>query len=118
MKSPLNSTVGDDALCAWQPVPGVVWVQTRSPHHARRLAKRADGGLVMTGVAGGYLRTYEFRHSLAWAVRLIRRYLSADMTAGEPIIRPAGRGRTPGAVRVPGLPTPLRNAPLVEPVPQ
>jgi hypothetical protein len=79
----LNAAIGGHELCAWQPVRGVVWVQTRDPRHARRLAKRADGCLVVRGVAGGYLRTFEFRRSLAWAARLMKRYLGAEMTANE-----------------------------------
>ena len=76
-----NTAVGDRDLCAWQPVRGIVWVQTRNPKHARRLAKRSDGRLVATGVAGGFLRTYEFAHSLAWAVRLMARYTASETTA-------------------------------------
>jgi hypothetical protein len=70
----LNTTVGISDLCAWQPVPGVTWVQARLPEHANRLAKRSDARLVVRGMAGGYLKTYEFRHSLSWAQRLICRY--------------------------------------------
>lgn len=73
MKS-LNTVIGTRVLCAWQPVPGVTRVQTLSARHARRLAKRRDGRLVAIGVAGGYLRTFEFLHPLSWAERLIRRY--------------------------------------------
>jgi len=41
-KVPLNTAVGDRDLCAWQPVKGVVWIQTResglceAPGQARR----------------------------------------------------------------------------------
>ena len=80
---PLNTAVGDQDLCAWQPVHGVVWVQTRNPNHARRLAKRGDGRLVAYGVAGGYLKTFEFRQCLAWAVNLMNRYTAAEVTANE-----------------------------------
>jgi hypothetical protein len=76
---PLNTTIGDRDLCAWQPAPGVTWVQTRNPKHSIRLARRSDSRLVMVGVAGGYLRTFEFRHSLGWAVRLLHRY-TANVT--------------------------------------
>lgn len=87
IKIPLNAAVGDRSLCAWQPVPGITWVQTRDPVHARRLAKRSDGRVVAVGVAGGYLRTFEFRHSLAWAIRLLERYTASETTANEEIIR-------------------------------
>jgi len=85
--NPLNTTVGDRDLCAWQPVRGVIWVQTRNPNHARRLAKRSDGRLVAYGVTGGYLKTFEFRRSLAWAVRLMNRYISAEVTANAALGR-------------------------------
>lgn len=71
---PLNTTIGTPELCAWQPVAGITWVQARSPQFARKLSQRQDGRLVARGVAGGYLRTFEFRHSLTWARRLIARY--------------------------------------------
>ena len=44
--SALNTPVGDRELCAWQPVKGVCWVQTRNPKHAKRMAQRQDGLLV------------------------------------------------------------------------
>jgi len=72
-------TIGDAALSAWRVAPGVVWVQTRLPKHAQRLSKRSDSRLVVTGVAGGYLRTFEFRDkTLGWAQRLIERYTKSD----------------------------------------
>lgn len=80
MKVALNTAIGTRDLCAWQPVPGVTWVQTRLPEHANRLAKRRDGRLVVRGMAGGYLKTFEFRHPLSWAERLIRRYTRQDHT--------------------------------------
>jgi hypothetical protein len=101
-KAPLNSAVGDRALCAWQPGRGLVWVQTRDPKHARRLAQRSDGKLVAYAVAGGYLKTFEFQRSLAWSMRLIKRY-TANQTATNAALNPAicpvasrtaGRGRS------------------------
>jgi precorrin-2 methylase len=86
---PLNTIIGNGALCAWQPVPGITWVQTRSAIHARRLAQRSDSLLVVVGVAGGYLRTFELRRSLAWAERLIARHIAAEMSANARMIRPA-----------------------------
>lgn len=74
----LNSVVGGHDLSAWQPVKGVTWIQTRLPAHARRLSQRRDSRLVVSGVSGGYLRTYEFRRGLAWARRLISRYTKSD----------------------------------------
>jgi hypothetical protein len=82
-KTGLNEAIGGRELCAWQPARGLVWVQVRDPRHARRLGKREDGRLVVRGVAGGYLRTFEFRDSLAWAARLIKRYLAYETTANE-----------------------------------
>jgi hypothetical protein len=79
----LNEAIGNQALCAWQPERGVVWVQTREPRHARRLGQRRDGRLVAREVGGGYLRTYEFQRSLGWAARLMKRYLTAMTATNE-----------------------------------
>ena len=77
-RAPLNEAVGGRELCAWQPVRGVVWVQTRNPKHARRMAQRQDSRLVAYGVAGGYLKTFEFRRSLAWAAAMMKRCLADE----------------------------------------
>lgn len=97
---PLNQTVGDRELCAWQPVPGITWVQTRHPKHAKRLGQRRDARLVAVGVAGGYLKTFEFRHSMAWAVRLMARHTSSWKAtnarlnrAADPLAHRTGKGR-------------------------
>jgi hypothetical protein len=68
------ATIGTRELSAWQVASDVTWVQTRSPQFARKLSQRRDSSLVARGVAGGYLRTFEFQHGLAWAGRLIARY--------------------------------------------
>ncbi len=86
-KAGLNTAIGDGELCAWQPVRGVVWVQTRNPSHARRMAKRSDARLVVRGVAGGFLKTFEFRRPLTWAGRLISRYMAAEVTANAALNR-------------------------------
>jgi len=88
---PLNTVIGGRELSAWQPVHGVTWVQARISAHARRLAQRSDGRLVMTGVHGGFLRTFEFEgKTLAWASRLIGRYTnrqtSSEAATNEPKI--------------------------------
>jgi hypothetical protein len=69
-----TETIGDRWLSAWQVASGMVWVQTRSPQFARKLSQRSDSRLVVRGVAGGYLRTFEFQRGLAWARRLVARY--------------------------------------------
>jgi hypothetical protein len=69
-----TKTVGTSLLSAWQVAPGVVWIQTRSPQFARKLSQRSDGRLVARGVAGGFLRTFEFKRGMAWAESLIKRY--------------------------------------------
>ena len=69
-----TETIGDRELSAWLVAPGVTWIQTRSPQFARKLSQRSDSRLVAHGVAGGYLRTFEFQRGLAWARRLIARY--------------------------------------------
>ena len=84
----LNVAIGDRWLSAWQPVPGVTWVQTRSPQFARKLSRRSDGRLVAWGVADGFLRTFEFRHGMAWARRLINRYQSAEVVTNAQINLP------------------------------
>ena len=84
-----TGTIGNRDLAAWQVAPGVTWVQARLPEHANRLAKRNDGRLVVRGMAGGYLKTYEFRHSLSWAEKLIRRYTRQNHTANARINSPA-----------------------------
>ncbi len=85
-REPLNTAFGDRWLSAWQPVANVVWVQTREPKHAERMRQRSDSRLVVTGVAGGYLRTFEFDvKTLAWARRLIARYTRAVSGAGATI---------------------------------
>lgn len=71
-------TIGDRELSAWQVAPGVVWVQTRNPEHARKLSRRINSRLVASGVAGGYLRTFEFCQNMAWGSKLIARYTLAD----------------------------------------
>ena len=93
MRVPLNTAVGDRELCAWQPVRGIVWIQTRNPDYAERLAKRKDGRLVVRGVAGGYLMTYEFPHPLSWAVALMKRYTPGETPANEALIEKAARRR-------------------------
>lgn len=81
--TPLNTVVGSRDLCAWQPAPGWTWVQTRSPQFARKLSKRSDSRLVARGVAGGYLRIFEFPQGLGWAQRLVERYTSTGMATNE-----------------------------------
>lgn len=95
-------TIGPRELRAWQVAPGEVWVQSRSPRHTRRLSQRSDNRLVAVGVAGGYLRTYAFPHSLAWARDLIARYTASETPANRPeIVLNAFQSRfvVPGRVR-------------------
>lgn len=84
-----TETIGDHWLSAWQVAPGVTWVQTRSPQFARKLSQRSDSRLTARGVAGGYLRTFEFQHGLAWARRLIARYIAAETPTNARKIAPA-----------------------------
>ena len=105
-KTGLNEAIGGHELCAWQPARGVVWVQTLNPKHARRMAKRGDGRLVARGVAGGYLKTFEFQGALAWAAGVMKRYLTGETTPNEGLGRAicprtsrgirAGRGKRTG----------------------
>ena len=73
-----------------QPVPGMTWVQTRHPKRAKRLGQRRDARLVAVGMAGGYLKTFVFRHSMAWAVRLMARYTSGLTVTNARLNRAAG----------------------------
>jgi hypothetical protein len=70
--------IGTSDVCAWKTVPGVIWVQTRDWQIARDLARRKRARLVVRGVAGGFLRTYEFAgRDLAWARSLVSKLLYA-----------------------------------------
>jgi len=77
-RAALGDVIGTRELSAWQTAPGICWIQTRSPEFARKLARRADARLVAFGVAGGFLRTFIFRHSLTWARGLIARYTANE----------------------------------------
>ena len=68
-------TIGSRDLAGWQVAPGLVWLQTRDARIARKLSQRSDARLVVRGVAGGYLRTYELPRTLSFIRRLIARYL-------------------------------------------
>jgi hypothetical protein len=81
--------IGNLELSAWLVAPGVTWIQTRSPQFARKLSQRSDFRLVAHGVAGGYLRTFEFQRGLAWARRLIARYTKNETATNVRIIAPA-----------------------------
>ncbi|MBI2928380.1 MAG: hypothetical protein HYY24_22150 [Verrucomicrobia bacterium] len=95
----LNSVIGTRDASAWQPVRGITWIQTRCPLFARKLTQRHDSRLVARGVEGGYLRTFEFRHSLTWARRLILRYTGNGTATNAPLERattPAGASKARG----------------------
>ena len=78
MKGDFSTIAGSDDLCAWYVAAGVLWVQTRNPTHARRLSQRQSTRLVMRGVHGGYLRTFEIQQPLSWFRSLFRRYVGSD----------------------------------------
>jgi hypothetical protein len=73
-----GEVIGTRDLCAWTTAPGFTWVQTRRPDYARKLSRRSDAQLVARGVAGGFLRTFCFHHSLRWARGLIARYNAGE----------------------------------------
>jgi hypothetical protein len=91
-----DGTIGDRDLSAWLVCPGICWVQSRSSLYARKLAQRSDSRLVARGVAGGFLRTFEFHHGLAWAELLLARYIPVGEATKEAFLRPAAtpRGRS------------------------
>jgi hypothetical protein len=75
-------TVGNRVLSAWG-VGDAVWVQTRCPEIAQKLSwltRNPRPRLVMWGVAGGYLRTYELSKPMAWVEAWITEVLSARET--------------------------------------
>jgi hypothetical protein len=84
----LNTTIGISEISAWQPSRGTIWIQTRLPQFARKLSQRRDCRLVVRGVSGGYLRTYEFHRDIAWAGRLIRRYTLGVIATNAAVIAP------------------------------
>ena len=88
-----DGTIGDRTLSAWPVAPGICWVQTRSPVYAKKLSERADARLVEWGVAGGFLRTFEFKHGLAWAQKLITRYTRNDEPTNAAFLSPAASPR-------------------------
>ena len=75
--------IGNQKLSAWRIAPGMVWVQARSTQFARKLSRRSDSVLVAVGASGGFLRTFEFPHDMAWAKRLVKRYLAAEKVANR-----------------------------------
>lgn len=96
--------IGTRELCGWQPVPGVVWIQSRDPDHARNLARRRDARQVAAGVAGGFLRIFEIPGTLTWARDLIARYTAGEACANELKVSPASptvRDCNPGGVNMP-----------------
>lgn len=78
-----TKTIGNRNLSAWQVAPGVTWVQTRIPSIAEKLRRRQDSRLVVRGIHGGYLRTFEFIHPLTWAERLFGRYMKNETVTNE-----------------------------------
>ena len=89
MSEALNTVHGDRELCGWQVAEQVCWVQTRLPAHARKLSQRQDSRLVMRGVHGGYLRTFEFEgKTFSWVKRLIARYTGNETATGGPLSEP------------------------------
>ena len=52
---------------------------------------------MVVGVAGGYLKTFEFRRPMGWAVRLMKRYRAEEKATNArlesavcPVANPAG----------------------------
>lgn len=92
----VGETIGDSSISAWLVAPGVCWIQTRSPRHARRLSQRSDTHVVVTGAGGGFLKTFEIDRPMSWAKAFIARHEPRE----EPIDRP---------FLSPGSPTSRRN---------
>lgn len=88
-RAAIGDTVGTRELNAWQTAPGSVWIQTRSPEFARKLARRADCRLVAKGVAGGFLRTFIMPRPLTFARKLICRYIADETRTNDVKTAPA-----------------------------
>ena len=85
----VNATYGPPALCAWQVVPGVFWIQTTEPCFSRKLEKREDTRRVgITGV-NHFRRTFEVRGTWRKIRRIIDRYLVSAGDQFSPDLSPA-----------------------------
>jgi hypothetical protein len=98
-------TYGPPELCAWKVAPGIFWLQTTDPQHARKLDKRKDTRRVAITGVNHYRRMYEMRGNWRKVKRIVDRYL---MSAGDtfscsvsrrgalklaPRVRTAGNGK-------------------------
>ena len=93
------ATVGGPELSAWSVAPGVVWVQSRRPEFTDVLRKRRDARLVVRGVLGGYLRTFEVARPLRWARAFVDRQLrklDAANSRFSPAVWPQDAPKSPG----------------------
>jgi hypothetical protein len=68
---------GDQILSAWRVAPRIYWVQSRLPAFTRKLQSRLNAKLVVNGVSGGYLRTYEITISRNAVQKLLTRWLNS-----------------------------------------
>ncbi len=73
-----HETVGTSMCCAWKVAPKTVWIQSRSPELTKKLKQIGGYKEVAWSVLGGYLRTFEFKKSLAWARKWIARHTAAN----------------------------------------
>lgn len=86
--NPYYDAIGDRLLSAWLVAPSSVWIQTRLPRHARRLAQRSDTRLVARNHAGEFLRTFEANRPIGWAAALIARYQAKQKATNEAFLPP------------------------------
>jgi hypothetical protein len=68
---------GNQTLSAWRVAPRIYWIQSRLPAFTRKLQSRDHSKLVMSGVSGGYLRTYEVPISRCAVQKLVTRWLNS-----------------------------------------
>ena len=73
-----HETVGTSLCCAWKVAPKTVWIQSHSAQLTKKLKQVTGYKEVASSVLGGYLRTLEFRKSLAWARSWIERHTAAN----------------------------------------
>jgi hypothetical protein len=96
-----HETVGTSLCSAWKVAPGVVWVQSRSPKLAKKLKQIAGHKQVAYSVVGGYLRTFEFKKSLAWARKWIARHTAANEPFSDQKSFQSNRAQKKGSSRPP-----------------
>jgi hypothetical protein len=77
------TTYGPPELGAWRVAPGVFWIQTTDPRFSRKLEKRDDTRRVEVTGVNHFRRTFELPGTWRKIRRIIDRYVSDEVTAGD-----------------------------------